>query len=157
MRNIKIVVLHKGNMTAKCGIDRMAENILQVLFTTVIRWVGFARKHNLNGASKRRQDASQSLRVIKDQFRTLVIGKSPGESNGERCWIQQRTCRHDPSSRHLLLCPQLPGALSNKRDEVASQRLANSPQFLVRDVRDFIPKVHHIVFVLPLYPEITFY
>ena len=66
----------------------MTENILQVLFATVIRWVGFAGKHNLNRASKRRQDASQSLRVIKDQFRTLVVGKPPGESNGERCWIQ---------------------------------------------------------------------
>src|SRR6266508_506000 len=136
-------------MTAKCGIDRMAENILQLVFATVIRWVGFARKHNLNGASKRRQDASQSLRVIKDQFRTLVIGKSPGESNGERCWIQQRTGRHDPSSRHLLLCPQLPGALSNKRDEVAAQRLAHSPQFLVRDVTDFITKPSPIELVTP--------
>src|SRR5687768_18529529 len=106
---MKIVVLHKGDKTAKCGIDSTTENVLQVMFTTIIRWVGFAGEHELNGASERCQDASQSLRVIKDQFRACVVGKSPGESNGERCWIQYRTRRPDPGSRDLILYPALPG------------------------------------------------
>src|ERR671924_579414 len=102
---MKIIILDKGDMAVKCGIDRITENILQVIFTTMVRWVGFAGKHDLNRASKRRQDASQSLRVMKDQFRTLVVGKPAGESNGERPWIQQRTRRDDPSSCYLLLFP----------------------------------------------------
>src|ERR671925_523179 len=153
---MKIIILDKGDMAAKCGIDRITENILQVIFTTMVRWVGFAGKHDLNRASKRRQDASQSLRVMKDQFRTLVVGNPRGKPKGERGWTQQRPRRDDPSSSHLLLCPQPPGALSDKRDEVASQRLASSPEFFVRDVRDFIPKGDHIVLVLPVCPKIAF-
>jgi hypothetical protein len=58
------------------------------MFARLIQRVGFAGKHDLNGAPERCQNARQSLGVIKDQLRTLVVGKPPGESNGERRWIQ---------------------------------------------------------------------
>src|SRR3990167_1416107 len=122
MSNMKIVVLHEGDATARYRIDSATENIFQMVLARLIRRMRFSRKHDLNRASERCQDASQSVRVIKDQLRTLVVGEPSGESNSKRCGIQQRSRSHDPSGRDLLLSPQLPGALANKRDEVASQR-----------------------------------
>src|SRR5262245_38434694 len=153
---MKVIVLYKGDSTAKRGIDSTTENILQMVFSRVIQRVGFAGKHDLNGPSEGSQDARQSVRVIKDQLRALIVGKPPGESNGERCRIQQRTRRHYPSGRQLLLRPQLAGTLSNKRNEVASQRFTNSPQFFVWDQRNSVPEVRRIMLVLPIDPKITF-
>src|SRR3990172_12714579 len=128
MSNMKIVVLHEGDATAKYGIDSATENIFQVVLARVICRMRFSRKHDLNRASERCQDSRQSLRVKKDQLRTLVVGEPPGESDSKRGRIEQRSRSHDASGRDLLLSPQLPGALANKRDEGASQRLANRPQ-----------------------------
>src|SRR5215475_2915830 len=153
---MKVVVLHKGDSTAKRGIDSTTEDILQMVFSRVIQRVGFAGKHDLHWASEGGEDARQSLRVIKNQFWTLIVGKSPGESNGERCRIQQRARRHDPSGRQLLLRPQLAGALSNKRNKIASQRFTNRPQVFVWDQRNSVPEVCCIMLVLPIGPKITF-
>src|SRR5215475_5912823 len=153
---MKVVVLHKGDSTTKRGIDSTTENILQMVFSRVIQRVGFAGKHDLHGASEGSQDARQSVRVIKDQFWTLIIGKPPGESNGERCRIQQRARGNDPSGRQLLLRPQLAGALSNKSDKIASQCFTNRPQVFVWDQRDSVPEVCRIMLVLPIGPKITF-
>src|SRR5215475_13145308 len=156
MRNVKVVVLDKRDSTTKRGIDSTPENFLQMVFSRMIQRVGFAGKHDLNGASERGQDARQSLSIIKDQFWTLIVGKPPGKSNGERCWIQQRARCHDPSGGKLFLRPQLAGALSNKRDEVASQRFTNRPQLFVWDQRTPVPEIWRIMLVFPIDPKITF-
>jgi hypothetical protein len=54
MGNVKIIVLHKGDSTAKQRIDSTSENVLQMLFAGIIERVGFAGKNDLNGTPESR-------------------------------------------------------------------------------------------------------
>ena len=80
--------------------------------------MGFAGDEKLNRALYIGQQASQAVRVGKEQGRPLITGKAAGKSNGQGTWIKQLETFLDTFLGHaagsLLASQSLPNSFNER-------------------------------------------
>ncbi len=89
VRHVKVVVVHKGNASAKSRIHCPLVDMLEMMLADVVRRMRLAGENDLHRIPGGIEDFRQPLRVSEDQLRTLVPRKSTSEADGERCRIEQ--------------------------------------------------------------------
>src|SRR5262245_31724758 len=139
MRDVQVVVVDERDTTAKERIQRAPVDMLQMMLADVVSRMGFSREDNLNGPFRGIQNPREPLRIEEDQFRTLVAGEAPRETDRQSFRIEQRPRRDDARRADVFDRPSLTRTLANERKQIVAQTLADAPEFLVGNREHGVP------------------
>jgi len=131
------------------GSIRVPVDLLQVVLARLVGGVRFSGENDLHWPARRRENRNQAVRIMEDQFRTLVPGEAAGEADRQRVRIEERPGRDDAGSADALFLPPLARALADEGEEVVAQQRADAPELVVRDLEDGLPDRGIIVAVQP--------
>src|SRR5687767_2524889 len=115
----------------------------------LIGGVGFTCEHQLNRAPFVLQEPFQTVEILKEERCPLVRGESPRKADRQGFGIEERASAQHLRGLKISLHPSGARALTNKSHELPLHRLANGPQFMVRDIEDALPHCRIVAMIRP--------
>src|SRR5687767_7144868 len=101
--------------------------------------VGFTCEHQLNRAPFVLQEPFQTVEILKEERCPLVRGESPRKADRQGFGIEERASAQHLRRLKISLHPSGARALTDKTHQLPLHRLANGPQFMVRNIEDALP------------------
>src|SRR5580704_1034993 len=108
------------------------------------------REYNLHRLKRMQKNALQPVKIVKNKIGALVAGESAREPNRENLWIEQSSKRNHTLRTNAFTGPLFPRALVDVLDQKSLEPLAQTPEFLVRDVVNCLPGFGLVLFAGPV-------
>src|SRR4030095_13547943 len=115
MKNIVVDARHPSRELRVWGVTI---DSLDASFARLVGRMGFAGKNELNGPSEHVQKMRETVLIVKDQFRALVVCEPSRKSDCESRRIQQRSIRCKLGSAGLLLNPTIARTFANECEKM---------------------------------------
>src|SRR6266446_6620096 len=153
MGDMEVVVVDERDASTKERVERVLVDPLQVMFSNIVGRMRLPGKDDLHWPLVRVEYAGQAFGVVKNQLGPFVTGEPPGESDGQTVRRKERPGGDDAWRADVLDGPSLSRSFADEGEQIAAQRLAHLPQFLVRYGKHRVPQRGIIVAFEPVAAE----
>src|SRR5262245_8338205 len=105
--DMKIIVVNERNTSCELRMRRVTIDSLDASFARLVGGMGFACKDELDGPAEYIQKTCETVLIVKDQFRSLVVCEASRKPNCKSRRIQQRSIRRKLGGAGLLPDPSI--------------------------------------------------
>ena len=127
MRDVQVVVVDERDAAAEQRIERASVDALQMMLADVVGRVRLAGEDDLHRPARGVEDPREPFGVVEHELRPLVAGEAAREADRQRSGSSSVPAATTRGDADVLFGPALARALADEREQVAPQRLADTP------------------------------